>query len=159
MKKSLSLFQVVALVLLFASFLPIRADAKPDVLDANFAAAVAASGGLPVPSNSAGWYTPEQAANGAKSYQKACASCHGSKLEGGAGPALVGKQFWQTYGGKKVSTLWSAVHTQMPMAAPGSVSAKNSTDIMAFLLQKNGVPSGTVPLDDGTDLSKVLPSK
>jgi hypothetical protein len=47
----------------------------------------------------------------------------------------------------------------MPMMAPGSVSAKNSIDIMAFLLQKNGVPSGTVPLDDTVDLSKVLPSK
>ena len=75
------------------------------------------------------------------------------------GPALVGKQFWLTYGGKKLSTLWSAVHTEMPMMAPGSVSAKDSINIMAFLLQKNGVPSGTVPLDDTVDLSKVLPSK
>ena len=75
------------------------------------------------------------------------------------GPALIGKQFWLTYGGKKISILWSAVHTQMPMMAPGSVSAKNSTNIMAFLLQKNGVPSGTKPLDDTVDLSKVLPPK
>jgi hypothetical protein len=82
-----------------------------------------------------------------------------SELQGAAGPALVGRQFWQAYGGKKVSTLWSSVHTEMPMSAPGSVSATNSTNIMAFLLQKNGVPSGTVPLDDTTDLSKVLPSK
>jgi hypothetical protein len=73
------------------------------------------------------------------------------------GPALVGKQFWLTYGGKKVSTLWSAVHTQMPMTVPGAVSAKNSINIMAFLLQKNGLPAGTTPLDDTVDLSKVLP--
>jgi hypothetical protein len=74
-------------------------------------------------------------------------------------PALVGKQFWLTYGGKKISTLWSDVHTQMPMSAPGSVSAKNSIDIMAFLLQKNGVPAGSTPLNDTADLSKALPSK
>jgi hypothetical protein len=74
------------------------------------------------------------------------------------GPALVGRHFWLTYADKKVSTLWSAVHTQMPMVALGSVSAKNSTNITAFLLQKNGVPSGTTPLDDTADLSKVLPS-
>jgi mono/diheme cytochrome c family protein len=110
-------------------------------------------------SNSAGWYTNAQAANGAKAYQKTCAGCHGATLQGGMGPALVGKQFWLTYGGKKISTLWSAVHTQMPMMAPGSVSAKNSTNIMAFLLQKNGLPAGTTPLDDTVDLSKVLPSK
>jgi alcohol dehydrogenase (cytochrome c) len=108
---------------------------------------------------SSGWYTTAQAANGAKAYQKACASCHGANLQGGMGPALVGKQFWLTYGGKKVSTLWSDVHTQMPMSAPGSVPAKNSIDIMAFLLQKNGVPASSTPLNDAADLSKALPSK
>jgi mono/diheme cytochrome c family protein len=107
----------------------------------------------------AGWYTTGQAANGAKAYKKACASCHGVNLQGGMGPALIGKQFWLSYGGKKVSTLWSAVHTEMPMMAPGSVSARNSTNIMAFLLQKNGVSAGTTPLDDAADLSKVLPSR
>jgi mono/diheme cytochrome c family protein len=108
---------------------------------------------------SKGWYTPAQATSGAKSYKNACAGCHGAQLQGGKGPALVGKQFWSTYGGKKISTLWSSVHTEMPMAAPGSVSAKNSINIMAFLLQKNGVPSGNTPLDDTVDLSKVLPEK
>jgi mono/diheme cytochrome c family protein len=108
---------------------------------------------------SKGWYTPAQATSGAKSYKHACAGCHGARLEGSMGPALVGRQFWSTYGGKKLSTLWSTVHTQMPMAAPGSVSPKNSINIMAFLLQQNGVPSGTVPLDDTVDLSKVLPEK
>jgi mono/diheme cytochrome c family protein len=110
-------------------------------------------------SGSDGWYTSAQAVNGAKAYQNACASCHGAKLQGGMAPALVGKQFWLTYGGKKVSTLWSDVHTQMPMSAPGSVSAKKSIDIMAFLLQKNGVPAGSTPLNDTADLSKALPSK
>ncbi|MFZ3332175.1 MAG: c-type cytochrome [Candidatus Acidiferrales bacterium] len=108
---------------------------------------------------SAGWYTAAQAANGAKVYQRTCASCHGAKLQGAMGPALTGKQFWLTYGGKKVSTLWSEVHTEMPMMAAGSVSAKNSTDVMAFLLQKNGVPAGTAPLNDKADLSRALPSK
>jgi mono/diheme cytochrome c family protein len=108
--------------------------------------------------NSAGWYTAAQAANGAKAYQKTCASCHGAALQGGMGPALVGRQFWLNYAGKKVSTLWSAVHTTMPMTAPDSVSARNSINIMAFLLQKNGVRAGRTPLNDTADLSKALPS-
>jgi mono/diheme cytochrome c family protein len=157
-KNSRRLFQLVLVALVVSSFLPVRADPKRGG-DANFGAGAPVSGGPPPTPNSAGWYTPEQATKGAKSYQKACANCHGPKLQGGAGPALVGRQFWQEYGGKKVSTLWSGVHTKMPMSAPGSVSATNSTNIMAFLLQKNGVPSGTVPLDDTADLSKVLPSK
>jgi mono/diheme cytochrome c family protein len=106
-----------------------------------------------------GWYTSEQAAAGSKAYKKNCANCHGATLRGGMGPALVGKPFWRAYGGKKVSTLWSSVHTQMPMMAPGSVAATNSVNIMAFLLQKNGVPAGATPLDDTVDLSKALPAK
>jgi len=74
-------------------------------------------------------------------------------------PALSGRQFWTAYGGKKLSTLWSTVHTEMPMTSPGSVSPKDSINIMAFLLQQNGVAAGTVPLDDTVDLSKVLPAK
>ena len=109
--------------------------------------------------DSAGWYTNEQATSGAKTYQKTCASCHGAKLQGGMGPTLVGRQFWLTYGGKRISTLWSAVHTQMPMMAPGSVSAVNSINVMAFLLKKNGVTSGSIPLNDTADLSRALPSK
>ena len=152
------LVQVALIALIVSWFLLVRADPKHSG-DANPGAGVAVSGELAPAGDSTGWYTLEQAAKGAKGYQKACANCHGPKLQGGAGPALVGRQFWQAYGGKKVSTLWSSVHTEMPMSAPGSLSATNSTNIMAFLLQKNGVPPGTVPLDDTTDLSKVLPSK
>jgi mono/diheme cytochrome c family protein len=107
----------------------------------------------------AGWYTIAQASAGAKAYQTTCAGCHGAKLQGGMGPALVGRQFWLNYAGKKASTLWSDVHKTMPMSAPGSVSAKRSVDIMAFLLQKNGVPAGSTPLDDTTDLTRALPAK
>lgn len=117
------------------------------------------TGGEPARPDPTGWYTAAQATSGANKYQKICASCHGAKLQGGMAPALVGKQFWTAYGGKKLSTLWSTVHTEMPMTSPGSVSPKDSINIMAFLLQKNGVPAGTVPLDDTIDLSKVLPAK
>lgn len=106
-----------------------------------------------------GWYTTPQAGAGAKAYQTTCAGCHGAKLQGAMGPALIGRQFWLNYAGKKASTLWSDVHTTMPMSAPGSVSAKRSVDIMAFLLQKNGVPAGSTPLDDTTDLTRALPAK
>jgi cytochrome c-type protein NapC len=104
-----------------------------------------------------GWYTLPQAANGALAYARACAMCHGAGLHGAGAPALVGQPFWQAYGGQRVSTLWSAVHTQMPMTAPGSMSVRDSIDIMAFLLQQNGVAAGATPLDDSVDLTKVLP--
>ncbi len=107
--------------------------------------------------SSGGWYTSQQATDGALGYTRACSMCHGAGLHGAGGPALVGKPFWRAYGGQRVSTLWSAVHTQMPMTAPGSVSVRDSINIMAFLLQQNGVASGATPLDDTVDLTKVLP--
>jgi mono/diheme cytochrome c family protein len=125
-------------------------------------AALLWTSGVALPQSAApatGWYTAAQATAGAKAYQSTCATCHGAKLQGGMGPALVGRQFWLNYAGKKASTLWSDVHTSMPMSAPGSVSAKRSVDIMAFLLQKNGVPAGSTPLNDTVDLSKALPAK
>jgi cytochrome c-type protein NapC len=107
--------------------------------------------------SSGGWYTPQQAADGALVYARACSMCHGAGLHGAGGPALVGQPFWHAYGGQRVSTLWSAVHTQMPMSAPGSVPVQDSINIMAFLLQQNGVASGATPLDDTVDLTNVLP--
>lgn len=148
--------QSLFLTIAFSLALPLWAFA---LTGRNLAANWSSSAATTAMPQSKGWYTPVQAARGAKSYKNNCASCHGKKLEGGMGPALVGRQFWTTYGGKRLSTLWSTVHTEMPMMAPGSVSPQNSIDIMAFLLQKNGVPSGTTPLDDTVDLSKMLPEK
>ncbi len=54
-----------------------------------FASAIAPAQSRP----NSGWYTTAQAASGAKAYQKTCASCHGAKLQGGMGPALIGRQF------------------------------------------------------------------
>jgi mono/diheme cytochrome c family protein len=41
-----------------------------------------------------GWYSAEQAAQGEALFKQKCAVCHGAKLEGGAGPALAGNQFF-----------------------------------------------------------------
>ena len=68
---------------------------------------------------------------------------------------------WASHSGRRTRVKKSrlcGLHTQMPMMAPDSVPAKNSINIMAFLLQKNGVPAGARP-DDTVDLSKALPSK
>lgn len=36
-----------------------------------------------------GWYSTEQAAQGATLFAQKCAGCHGAKLQGGAGPAFA----------------------------------------------------------------------
>ena len=82
--------------------------------------------------------------------------CNASRRNGaGAGRQAILDSIWRQEGFDPVVERAHA----MPMMAPGSVAATNSVNIMAFLLQKNGVPSGATPLDDTVDLSKVLPSK
>jgi len=106
-----------------------------------------------------GLYTPEQAVSGASIYQKQCSVCHGSGLGGGGGPALVGRSFWKDWGGREVQKIWYFVHSRMPLTAPGELSAQDSADILAFILERNGVPYGTKPLNDTADLGRALPTR
>jgi mono/diheme cytochrome c family protein len=84
------------------------------------AAAAETAATTSVAGTTAGWYSTQQAAQGATLFAAKCAGCHGAKLQGGAGPALVGKQFFLRFGGKPVSQLWYDVHTEMPLTAPSS---------------------------------------
>jgi alcohol dehydrogenase (cytochrome c) len=97
----------------------------------------------------AGDYTKEQAQIGAQIYSGTCSVCHGSKLQGGAAPALTGPVFAQslkaTY--STASPLFALISTQMPVNNPGSLSKQQYTQVLAFILAKNGYPAGNVPLD------------
>ena len=117
------------------------------------------AGGTPVAASSQGVYTAEQASRGVAAYQRACAACHGADLQGGAGPALVGKPFWTDWAGKQVSALWDEVHTQMPLTSPDAMSDQDSLDVLAYMLQRNGLPVGTQELNDTTALARLLPTR
>ncbi len=93
-------------------------------------------------------YTPTQAKAGAAAFAKSCASCHGVKLEGGVGPPLSGPNM-ATLGTKtnlKVGELFGYMTTNMPMNAPASLSHDKYVQILAFILEQNGYPSGPKPL-------------
>jgi alcohol dehydrogenase (cytochrome c) len=98
---------------------------------------------------SAGDYTREQAQIGAQIYSGSCSVCHGSRLQGGAAPALTGPAFAQslkaTY--STASALFALISTQMPVNNPGSLSKQQYTQVLAFILAKNGYPAGSAPLD------------
>lgn len=99
---------------------------------------------------STGDYTKEQAQIGAQIYSGSCSVCHGSKLQGGAAPALTGPAFAQSLNATyaTASALFALISTQMPVNNPGSLSKKQYTQVLAFILAKNGYPAGSVPLDD-----------
>ena len=106
-----------------------------------------------------GWYTAEQATKGKELYQAQCATCHGAKLEGGAGPALNGASWHQMYGGAKLLTVWGEIKGPMAQYASTTYTTPQSLDILSYLLQQNGLPAGTQPLADTRQLSDVLPAK
>ena len=113
-----------------------------------FGAVTLALSGLAGAEGSAG-YTREQAQAGAQVYSATCSVCHGSKLQGGAAPALTGAAFAQTLKTTYPTTgkLFNVIATLMPVNDPGSLSKTQDTEVLAFILANNGYPAGSAPLD------------
>lgn len=92
-----------------------------------------------------GVYSAAQATRGADLYSKNCASCHKADLSGNDAdsiPPLVAKELGLSFGDSGVDVLASRIQTTMPKDKPKSLTAAQATDIVAFLLQKGGMPAG-----------------
>jgi mono/diheme cytochrome c family protein len=90
-----------------------------------------------------GVYTAGQAQRGKAMYLDACAQCHGDVLQGNEGmPSLDGKPFFDRFGNRPAETLFTLVHTTMPLGNPGALGAAGSADVTAFLLSQNNFPPG-----------------
>jgi polar amino acid transport system substrate-binding protein len=92
-------------------------------------------------------YTEDQATKGALAYYKNCAMCHAPLLDGQSagysGPALKGPEFADPSYDFHVSDIFNFVAKLMPAATPGSLTHEQDVEIMAFILQQNGYPSGS----------------
>jgi S-disulfanyl-L-cysteine oxidoreductase SoxD len=95
-----------------------------------------------------GYYTTSQADAGKNVFQKTCAICHGEQLEGGAGPALAGKQFLSVSQFQDITAdyFYHFMSTHMPLTNPGSLTKTQYLDVMAYFLQVNGYAAGSHPL-------------
>ncbi len=90
-------------------------------------------------------FTSQQAAQGQQAYAANCAACHGQNLNGGEfTSALAGATFSENWGGKTVDSLFTYIQSKMPPDNPGSLSAKTTAELIAFILERNGVePAAT----------------
>ena len=96
-----------------------------------------------------GVYTDAQAERGRALYMQNCSSCHGADLSGSFEmPPLVGR-FMPYWSGSTLDVLFDYVSTAMPMHNPGALSAGANTDIVAFILKSNDIPSGSKELSTG----------
>ena len=106
----------------------------------------------------AGLYTEKQAIAGQRVYQRACALCHGSALEGSeSAGALRGSAFLDRWRGKPVSLLHGLTRSSMPLDAPGSLADKDYVDLLAFMLSQNAYSPGQVALTAGSTANLPAP--
>ena len=103
--------------------------------------------GQDTPSIWTGIYTEAQAARGAPLYNRSCAECHGSSLEGGEmAPSLADETFRYNWNGLTVGDLFERIRVSMPQGKPFNVSRGDKADILAFMLAKNDYPAGDTEL-------------
>ena len=95
----------------------------------------------------AGVYTSAQADRGKTLFGNNCAKCHGETLAGmDEIPPLQGPHFMADWETQSIADLVQRIHNTMPMDNPGALSAASSTDVVAYLLQQNGIPAGDTDL-------------
>lgn len=107
-------------------------------------------------------------AAGAVAFASQCAACHGSKGEGGLGPALITDKkrsgideattsianFWPY-----ATTIYDYIRRAMPWQAPRSTSDQAAWDLTAFILEQNHlIPPGTV-IDQGSLPKVKMPNR
>ena len=103
-----------------------------------------------------GVYSDAQASKGEAVYQDKCAKCHGTELTGGDAPDLVGAGFASDWDGLTVTQLFDRTKTSMPQDNPGSLSRDDTAAIVAFILEKNGFPSGANDMSsDGAAMGQI----
>src|SRR5262245_20271801 len=106
-------------------------------------------------------YTAGQAALGKQAYDQTCASCHGTNLDDGEfAPPLEGADFRLRWGGKPVDALFDQMSRTMPPGVPGSLGDATYAQLLAYLIQKNGVIAANreLPSDSASLRTMMLPS-
>jgi cytochrome c5 len=110
----------------------------------------------------AGVYTDQQAAQGQTIYAAACTECHGKQLEGDPDegfPALAAPGFMVEWDGQTMADLVRHIHTTIN-DNPGDMDPVTAVTLAAFILNRNGVPSGKTPLStNAKEEAKILFTK
>lgn len=108
-----------------------------------------------------GVFTEAQANRAGPLFDERCNVCHG----GGMAPELFGDDFNRRWDGLSVGDLFDLISATMPQNDPGSLTAQEYVDILAYVLNGGGFPAGQaeLPTDAATlrtitFLAKAAPS-
>ncbi len=100
-------------------------------------------------STRSGVYTVAQANRGRDTYAGMCQACHSPATH--TGPA-----FTDAWGGRTLWELFRYISEQMPKSDPGSLAASEYAQVLAYVLELNGMPPGNTQLPtDSVILGKI----
>ena len=123
---------------------------------AGFAAIVLAPG-MAVPAAAqapGGVYTAAQAESGRAIYERECAACHQTSLQGSfEAPQLAGESFLRFWGDLSPGDLFDRISDSMPPEEAGSLTDEAYVDVVAYLLQANGAPAGGTALTEAASVA------
>jgi len=89
-----------------------------------------------------GVYTAAQAQQGKTMYQNQCGMCHGDAQNS----PLTGTAFLNNWTGQTVADLFMKTIVMMPAMDPGTMSPKDTADVIAYILSANKFPAGKTEL-------------
>jgi cytochrome c553 len=94
-----------------------------------------------------GLYTAGQAERGKETFDRSCSRCHNSNLRGSdRGPTLVGDEFMTSWLDGSLEALFSFIRDSMPDGNASTVNDARKADVLAYILQRNGFPTGATEL-------------
>jgi S-disulfanyl-L-cysteine oxidoreductase SoxD len=100
-----------------------------------------------------GVYSEEQARRGRTTYSEHCLECHGRDLSGDVeNRPLAGGIFFSNWDGTTMLTLFDRVRITMPGDKPGTLDRQQIADILAFVMQFNGLPAGSTDLSTRAEI-------
>ena len=94
-------------------------------------------------------FTMEQAKRGKDVYAGFCNSCHATSSH-------TGPNFQANWIGKTVADLFTYLSEKMPENNPGSLTADQNRDVLAYIMQLNAWPSGSVELPGDPAVLKAI---
>jgi cytochrome c5 len=100
-----------------------------------------------------GVFSRVQVERGKETFEANCARCHQSTLGGSdRAPALKGDNFWSHWENETVNTLFIKVRDNMPPNLTGNqLEPQAKLDIVAYVLNANGLPVGNAELKPAAD--------
>lgn len=93
----------------------------------------------------AAYFTAGQAARGQQVFTTICSACHGRN-------EFTGPIFALTWKADPVGNLFEHISTAMPQDRPGSLSPAQYADVLAYILQLNGLTAGDRELPADAEL-------